>query len=336
MIKTVNTNSIDPEKSELSAKIMIMASVFLFSCIPLGIALGNGDQAPFTHNAVAVFFARMGILSYILIYYKNQLFDRGAWVVIFNNCKNMKFAAMIFGTLSFGFFNMSCQFINISVSAILFETWTFWMIFITYKIFKKDNIYNKINMSEWFWILMGFAGLALVVFSQHEISFLNAEISNILIGITLASISAASAAMLGSYSLMWGTSVARQITGKKSNDTNYVMFFVLWGLILSSLPGITLGLLLGGFGPQNEIVEVKNMLVAAFTGFFIIPMAQILYRKANLMTVKLKINALYYLSPIVSVALLFAFGYVNADNLHLLFAGAFVTATSNIILNYRK
>ena len=333
------SNTIDNSNNIRAVSYMLLAVLF-YSLLPIFLHIGEGFKSPFTYNAVMSFFARMGILIYLIVFFRQQLFNREIWQAIHLNWRRISLIGALLGTFDYAMFGWALKYIDVSVAAILHETWPVWMILLTSKIFRNENKYEKINMQGWTYISIGFLGLCFVVFSHTDHDAMGMEnISSpyLFLGSLMAITAAWMAALHGGCTIRWGVDAMRHLSKHQKNKTNedLTMFFIMIAMILTGIPSIAISGALGMWGGHYESVELKNMTVAAIHGFFITVAAQIFFRKANLVTTKLGINALSYLTPVLSLILLALMGYVNAPRTEWLIIGTIAIVTANVLLSFK-
>ena len=318
----------------------MLVAVSLSSLVPVFMTWGEGHQAPFMFNAVRVLFMCLGLCICLIVSYRRQLFDRVIWNIICQNWRRWSLLGALLGTFPHAVFGWSLKYIDVSVAAVLFQTWPLWMIFMTGKMFQNDSRYENVVLLGWFCILMGFAGLGFVILSQTgDVALIgeNMPLSYLILGVSLALASAIISALGSSCTIRWGTTVLKDIPDykKQETDKNLTIFFVLMSIILAGIPGIIIGIALSVGGGHNEILDVDNMTTAAFLGFFVLVPARIFSREANLITTKLEINALAYGTPIFTLAWLTLLEYINVPKIDWLVIGAIGVAAANALLNFK-
>ena len=324
----------------LQATGFMLVAVSLSSLVPVFMTWGEGHQAPFMFNAVRVLFMCLGLCICLIVSYRRQLFDRVIWNIICQNWRRWSLLGALLGTFPHAVFGWSLKYIDVSVAAVLFQTWPLWMIFMTGKMFQNDSRYENVVLLGWFCILMGFAGLGFVILSQTgDVALIgeNMPLSYLILGVSLALASAIISALGSSCTIRWGTTVLKDIPDykKQETDKNLTIFFVLMSIILAGIPGIIIGIALSVGGGHNEILDVDNMTTAAFLGFFVLVPARIFSREANLITTKLEINALAYGTPIFTLAWLTLLEYINVPKIDWLVIGAIGVAAANALLNFK-
>ena len=242
------------------------------------------------------------------------------------------------GVFGYTLFGLSLRYIDVSIAAVLYETWIIWMIVLTQGIFRNENRYENIKIFEWLCILVGFFSLAFVIMSHIGGASVddNGSFVDLFYGVTLVLISAVMAGVTGSCTIKWGAVVSRRLMINNENEERHLsFFFILTAVVVASIPNIIIGFLwIGWHG--GETIELNNYAAPVIHGFFVLTASRILFRKANLFTTKLKINSMTYASPALALLWLFAFGYVDAVNVNWLVIGSVGIVIVNFLLNCRN
>ena len=340
MTNTKPLNNKGRGERNLRAAAYMLVAVLLYAMMPVFVTLGEGHKAPFMYNAISMLFALLSTSVFLMVFYRRQLFDREIWHVVCRNWRRWSLLGVALGTFRYAIFGWSLRYIDVSVAAVLYETWPLFMILLTGKMFQTENRYENIGAFGWACILMGFVGLGFVISSQtDDVSFAKETIPlfHLFLGVLLALVSAGLAAMYGSCSLRWGADVLKDIPERKQKETDkdLTMLFALVAIVFTGIPVLPISVALGAWGGHNEIVEVDNMIIAAFLGFFVLATAGILFRMANLATTKLETNAMGYAIPIFTLVYLAILGYINIPKTDWLVIGAMGVIAANALLNFK-
>ena len=340
MMNTKRLNNKERGKRNIHAAGYMLVAALLYAMMPVFVTLAEGHKAPFMYNAIGMLFACIGASVFLIVFYRRQVFDREIWHIICQNWRRWSLLGVVLGAFSYAIFAWSLRYIDVSVAAVLYETWPFFMILLTGKMFQTKNRYESVGAFGWACILMGFVGLGFVISSQTEEADAVKEtmpLFHLFLGVLLALISAGLAAMHGGCSLRWGAYVLEDIPEHKQKETDrdLTMLFVLAAIVFTGIPSITISVALGAWGGHNEIVEFDNMIIAAFLGFFVVTTALILFRVANLATTKLETNAMGYATPIFTLAYLAILGYINIPKTDWLVIGAMGVIAANALLNFK-
>ena len=105
-----------------AAKLMLGA-VLLFSFVPLFIAGGKGDESPFFFNALWCVGVTVGCLMFLIWRYRTIVLDHSVISKTARHAISVQMLWAIGNGLNFTLFTLSTQFIDISIAAVLLETW---------------------------------------------------------------------------------------------------------------------------------------------------------------------------------------------------------------------
>ena len=332
-------NQPDSEKQNFRATGYILAAVAVYSLTPVLLHVGEAHQSPFMYNAVRTLATCLGLVLFLVIFHYRLLFDINIWRAISNNCMRWSFFGIFIGSFTGAVMGWALKYIDISVATVLYETWPLWVILLTGKMFKGENRYTDVSMFSWVCIFIGFAGLVFVILSQGGNVVLDTS-ADFFIGILYALVAAVMIALIIGCSIRWGDTVMKEYssddkqTDKQTNDRTK-LFFAIMGIIVASTPGIVVGVAWSIGDRHNEIVEFDNMTIAFAHGFFVVAVERILFRLANIISTRLEINALAYMTPLFSLAWLGMLGYIDVPRADWLVIGAMGVVSANALLNFK-
>lgn len=112
------------------------------------------------------------------------------------------------------------------------------------------------------------------------------------------------------------------------------LFGVIMAGLLSNLAIIPFSLIFGvSFG---ESISGNVLLFSIIGGALTYPLAGIAWRKANLITHNLGINAIGYVRPILSMVWLLPFSYIDVVRIDYLVIGAAFIISANVLINFER
>ena len=313
----------------------MMLAVTLFSSLPLVIERGGGGQTPFLFNAGMNAGVSVGSLVFIAILYRRLVFNPANLLVIGRRAVDVKLALSVVATFNFALFAWSTRLIDVSVAAILFETWPILLILLMARLFPGGARYREPAPEMLLLLVLSLAGFAFVVVGQAG-GFANIQtggLSALVVGVVLAGAGAV-ATSFTAFSFRWGTDVvhaipaeARQGIGEHSLE----MFGVLVAFFIAN----TVAAVLNGYAGMNtgESMDSRTLLTAFVLGAAINGIANVAWRKANLITDNLGINALANTTPVFSLVWLFLFFQVAPERPDYLIIGAVGIITVNLLIN---
>ena len=314
----------------------MLVAVALFSSLPLVIAWGGGERAPFLFNAAMNAGAVLGCLIFLGLFYRSLILNGATLRIIGRHMFDPKIALSIAANFNFAFFAWSTRFVDVSVSAILFESWPVFIILITARLFRDDPRYHDISPEVVMLLLLGLVGFAFVVVGQAG-GFANVQASGltvVIIGVVLAVLGAIATSFTG-FSFRWGTDVANELPTEFRegiNASSLDFFAVLVAFLVANTVSAVVNTF-AGIG-SGESMDTRTLLIAVFLGGATNWVANVAWRKANLTTYNLGINALAYGTPIFSLIWLFLFSQVAPQRPDYLVTGAAGIIIVNLLINF--
>ena len=163
-------SKVPTSKGDLTAAGYMLVTTVSFSLIPLIVSLAGGSQAPFLFNAWLRVGTSIGCLLFLLTFCHSTLFNGSAVALvgerIFRWPPNKFLILATIGTFDYGLFAWSTQYLDIAVAALLFETQPVFLIFLTAWLFKEEDRYQKVTLTNWLMILLGLGGFIFAISSQ--------------------------------------------------------------------------------------------------------------------------------------------------------------------------
>ena len=317
---------------------MMLSAVLLWSCVPLIFAKSGGVDSPFLFNAVW----RVGVvLSGVFIFwgiFREIVLNPAVWLVVGRNLFRWTLPMAMLNSFQFALFSWSTWFVDISVGAVLMEMWPVVLVFLMSRLLTEQRGYRR-NIGRVLPLLaLGFLGVGFVVASQSGgFGFLEVSGAGLLKGVSLG----LGAAILGgfdAFTFRWGEDLAEKLEPVGLVPSVYrrvdvTLFGSLIAYGLTSIPGLVVS---AGIGvARGEVLSHGVLLVGLTGGLLIHGSGNLLFRKANLTTTNLGVNALGYLTPALSVVLLAVFFRVGVVRLDYLVVGVVVIIATNLLVNFR-
>ena len=320
----------------------MLASVIGFSVVPLLIAAG-GQEAPFLFSAGLRLGAIVGYLVLLMTVYPTLFFNVRTWSLVARRMVKSPLQIgnrviftplpIIFATLTYFdymFFALAIQNRNIdpSIAAVFYETWPIVLIILTGLLFRNDQRYSTTSRYVYTLSGLGFIGFSFVVFSQTG----NILLNNFMTVDTIFLFLAVTLAPLAAFGLRWGVDLADELRSDY-HGREEINFF---GVILANLIGnfITIPVVLLAVGLRAETISYTAFFYAVVGGFTCLSIANILWRKVNLIATELGINALSYTTPLFSLLWLFLFSQVNVARVDYLVMGTTAIIIANLLINF--
>ena len=328
-----STRIANPGGNNLSAAGYMLFAVFGFSLIPLFIDLAAGFQSPFLFNAWFRVGASIGCLLFLLTYYRRTRLGRNSWTIIRNwvfgwpDNKLLVLATVV--NFEYALFAWSLRFISITTAAVLFETGPILVILFAARIFRREERYRKITFTTMSLILLSMAGFIFAIASQ-TVSFNDGVfLLNSLIGVILVFIALLAQSFVA-FGLKWSTDLGKELSHGK--EVKAVEFYcAIMALFITNSVSVAVSAGIGLASGERMAFDNPAIVIA---GGIPIAFAWIAWRKANITTDNLGINALGFVTPIMSLFWLFLIAKVHVARWDYLVIGTAAVIAANLLINF--
>ena len=148
--------------------IFMLVSVFGYSLLPLGIALSGGGESPFLTSLCVRFGSFIGNLSFLLFFYRGLVFNSKVWALIKQRLFCLPVLLLAVAHFDYVFYIWSTGFLDVSVAAVIFESWPILLIVLVGWLFRRDARYGEITPSMLALLAFSYVGFSFVILSQVE------------------------------------------------------------------------------------------------------------------------------------------------------------------------
>lgn len=318
---------------DMAAAALMGAAVLGWAFVPLVVAWGtggNGQSSPFIFNAAYKMGMAAGCVTLLLLLYRPLFFNKRVWSIAWSRMASFPMLLWIVAFFDLGFFAWATSYIDISVTAVLFEIWPILLVVLMSRLFPEESRYRKVTIRTLFLFLLAFLGVASVIFSQagSGVFSLDSSLSSLGVGIGLVALAAVSRS-LSAFGFKWASSFAEDMRQASSADREGIeMFGVLVGTLVCCVTNVVFTMSFGF--ARNEPIDYAP-LTFGFTGGLVLgAFGALAWRKANLMTQNLSYNVMVYMTPVLSLAILIVFSMVREVNLGYLFFGTAAIVIANV------
>ena len=320
-----------------TALVFIVLATAGYSLLPLVVALGGGTESPFYFNAGLTFGMIVGTTPFLLFAYGGLLRHRSVLAAIGKRTISWSILFMAIKNFEFAFFAWSTKFVDISITAILYETWPILLILLTAWLYRDESRYKQSSLSFWMLLVFGFIGVAFVVLSQSgtDQGLGSLNFVALILGIVFA-LTGAGLASLNAFGFKWGTDLSDHLTREHpyaSSKYSLDLFGSVLANFLASIVVVPVNLF-AGFS-LGETLAWETFSIAMLGGIFCLSVAMLFWRYANLITHNLGINAIGYATPVLSLFWLFLFSQAEVARVDYLIIGAASIITTNLLINFK-
>ena len=307
----------------------MFVAVVGYSLIPLFIAWG-GTESPFIFNTAWRVGMPIGCLVVLVLAYRPLLLRKDVWSLVWQRIGSLPMLFWVFNSFHLVFYAWSTQFIDVAISAVLYETWPILLVLLTAWLFRSEERYRKLSARTGILFVFAFLGVTSVIASQsgglsnlqeHTLPTLGLGVAIVIVAAVLKSLAA--------FGFRWGTELAARFPDQNQYRTSSIeLFGVVVGIVICNL--LTLPITAAAGFARDEPVSIEAMAFGAVGGAILGTFASFFWRKANLMTHDLSINAMAYVTPVLSLVLLFMFSLVGDINVGYLFLGTAAIVIANV------
>ena len=339
----------------------MLLAVLTWSFVPLLIKVSGGLESPFLFNAVWRVGVAIAGLLICLREFRLVFLNKDVWDAIRKRLVRFAILCAVLNSFQYALFSWSTHFVDVSIAAVLLELWPIMVILLLAKLLSEELGYRRNIRTILPLLLLAFAGLWFVVASQTgSLSIAGNPLIKLIPGVSLALLAAVVGAF-DAFTFSWGQDLANKLlksNREKDNSLNIsqyieniterfkdgdadveeyvrknlILFGSIVAYVITSIPGVVLST---GIGVARE--ETISFGVVAFGvigGLTLHGYGNYLFRKANLTTTNLGINAFGYFTPALSVLLLaFFLGVDVAEPTYLLIGIAAIIA-ANLLINF--
>ena len=319
-----------------SGATLMLVAIAGSSLMPLLVALGS-IETPFLFNSALIAGSGVGSASLLLIAYRSLLFNKDVWGLVWRKTLSFPMLLWVIGYLDVAFYAWSVQYIDVTLSMLLFGTWPILLMLVTERMFRREERFRRPRLRTLILIFLAFTGFAPVIGSQFGGLTVvgGSSLTTLAMGIALG-LGAAFLTSLSAFGFRWGTDIARELSGrfKTHSQIEMEMFGVVVGMVVCCLITLPVNLLAGlgrGESPSRETAIfglAAGIVVVFFSGY--------VWRRATLVTRDLSIHAIAYLDPVLGLGWLFAFSLVGDMHLGYFLIGAALILAANAAIYFSE
>ena len=235
----------------------------------------------------------------------------------------------------------SVRYIDISATAVLWETWPVIMIILMIFLFRDERRYANTTVANMLLTILAFVGLAFVVSSQTNLaSAASSEarsLASALIGSAIV-LAAAVLFALEAFMFRWGADLSGALIAhpglRQADRTSLELFGVMLGRSIAIIVAAPL-IMVSGMLFAGESLTLQLVVPGIAAGALIGTAGNLAWRQANLLTSNVAINAMSYANPVIALVWLGIFSRINITEVDYLIIGTAVIVVSNLLINFQ-
>lgn len=310
------------------AVMSMSGAMFLWSWVPLGVAVSGGSLGPFAF-LMWITVAEMVVWFAYLAGFGRVIGRRKVWGFVVGRLRTRDGVLSVAATFWIIFFVWATYYIDTILVTVLTATSPILFVIFRQLQDKQRSTRRYRSVARWDWALLGIAlaGISLVTLSQTGALIIEGSWWRIPVGL----LSTAGALCVSAMAHRFKLGEDLYATGPIANPTELACLLVV--MLVTSGVGLAiacLGHLV--FGQQTAFsVEAWGVVAVGLVS----GAGGVLFRHANLETVNLGINALQYLRPLLSMAWLGLFATVQVHRPGWLIIGTAAVIAANLLINFR-
>ena len=335
--------AISAKRGSRAAMLYMLPTVALGSLIPLAFVWGSSEDSPFLFNAAWRLGVVTGCAAFLLAAYPKVALDRRTLGAIRPRILSWAILFAVVGNFDYTLFTWSLRFVDVSVGAVLVETWPVFLTLLVYRLLGER--YKPLSFDLACLTALCFVGVGFVVNSQLSVGVSETESSarnaySVALGSLLA-LAGALAAALTAFIFKWSASLSRELTkrlsfqpGRESGVGELELFCIVAAYLVGSLVSFPINGVAGILSGENA--SASSLSIALAGGIFVQSSVSILLRKTLLVTRDLGINAMIYAKTALSLGLLWAFSMTDIARPDFLIIGVAGITASNVLINFER
>ena len=309
---------------------MVLANL-LYSMMPLVLSRLDGSGHPFLFSMGWRMGVCAGFALFLAVGYPRLFFSGPVWAIVLCRCRDWKFLGTVTAYFDIVLLALSARFIDISVATIIVGVSPIFLMVVISLSYRRTGTYQKLTLRVLALAALALAGFTGVVYSQAGGIRLSDSSANwsLGLGILLALASALILAFNG-FIFRFGTDLSAALPVQGGVGASSLFGVVLAGM-LANMVSIPVCFVIGL--SVDETIPGRMLLFTVVGGALIYPAAGIFWRKANLITHNLGINAIGYLYPVMSLLWLWPFSLIGAARVDYLLFGTATIVVANLLIH---
>ena len=316
----------------------MMIAVVSYSTFPVFFHFGIAEESPFMFAGVRQISIAIGIGVMIMIIKGDLQFDEPMRKDVRTGCLTWLMFFAVVGHCGSALFALGLTFVDISIAALLYETWPLFLMLLMAVLFKGTKRYRPITLGTLLFVAVAIVGVGLVIQSHNdtprELSVAAFDLFNFRtwIGVFLVLVGAMWTAAQVAFTLRAGSLIADRRAATKNHDAEelvFVMILTCVGMVISFVVLVAIGLGL------SETLSLHQMSFAIISGLFVASIGRVAFRLANLETEDLGVNAIAFGTPLVALLWLWVLSILDVPHVDFMIIGALGIVAANLLINVK-
>lgn len=302
---------------------LCLNAALFYSFVPIAVAWSGGSAAPLLFATLWRTGFCLACLTCLLATLPRELPRLRTWAALLRATPRRVMALASLSHVDLALFALSSRFVDVSVTAVITESWPIILVLIMTVSFRAEGRYGRgIGPGQLAMMAAGLAGVVLTSLSQHGTLHPGETGPALWAGVGLAALNAV-VISLGAFTFRWGVDLANAPSMAQHPRLRAEMFGVVLAQTVSA--AATIPFTLGAGMALAEQLETRTALIALLAGALANGTANLSWRRCNLTTSNLSVNALIYVGPVLGLTWLVLLWNVSNQRPEFLFLGAALT-----------
>ena len=335
---SVSVSSSPPASDDRLAAIYMLVVVLGISLVPLVFDLGQASERPFLFNAGWRLGVALGCLVCLAVFYRRLLLNRAILSSVLHRLPRWALVLAALGNCEYMLFAWATQYMDIAAVTVIYEVWPILLILLVERLYRREGRFRAVGGGTVSLLLIAFIGIVFVVVGQAGsiggLSSNDGQNWGLITGLALA-VGAALLAPLMAFGFRWGSDLAAELASSSSDHESkpsLEMFCAIVAFLVSSSGAAVFNT--GAGLISGETIGLRVLTISVVGGALTNAIAGIAWRKVNFTTTNLGINALAYMTPVVSLSFLAMFSQVEIPRPDYLVIGMVAVVAANLLINF--
>ena len=311
---------------------LALGRVSLHSLFPLLVVFGAGES-PFLFNAGWSLGIALGCAAILALAFPRLLADKNVRAALRRKTLSLPMILWMSNWLWIAFYAWSTQYVNVAVSAALYETWPIALVLLVGALFSANDRYAKLNPKSLGVFAVAAVGASLTIASEaggFDAMLGDFNALRLTKGASLT-FAAVGLSAMSAFGFKWTADLALDLAkmseARERSPARLELFSTLVGITVCNVAVFPVL-----YAVSTILGETRSASALAYGtagAFFVGAAGTVLWRMAILTAVNLEVNAINYLTTPLSLLWLFALSLTEGVNAAYLTAGATLILLAN-------
>ena len=330
----MSTRTRESQVRQFKAILCMVAATIGFSLLPLTIDKFLKNNDAFLFAAVVTIGEAVGVLLLLAIRHRRELINTRLLKAVRSKLYDWSMILGVINCFDWAFLALSTQFIDTSISAILYQLWPVLFVILVARfdtMSGEGEKYRTLSIELFVLMIFAFLGLVFIVLAPTgSIGDLVSAGSSELLGIGIALLAALTGA-LWAFNFKWGEELRSALVAMRLDVGTDSLAGVLLGYSIVATVAAVMMAVIGV--ARGGSISLSTFAIAMVLGLAINSPSAIMHRRANVLTDNWGINAIPYSGPAIALLLLALFSEIILSRRDFVWIGACGIIVANLLIN---